>query len=131
MSVTFSPFLRNALYADALVSGAAAILMVSGASLLSPLLGLPSPLMAWAGIALVPFVVMLVVVARRDAAPRAVLLEIIAINALWVVASFGLLASSLVSPNWLGVAFVAAQAVTVALFAELQFVGLKRSEAAA
>jgi hypothetical protein len=127
MPVTISPYLRNALYADALVSGAAAILMISGAPVLSPLLGLPLALVAWAGAALVPFVAMLIVVARRATSPRAVLLEIIVINALWVVASFGLLASGLVSPNWLGVAFVAAQAVTVALFAELQFVGLRRS----
>lgn len=129
MSVTMSQFLRNALYADALVSGAAAILMVAGALVLSPLLGLPNALLVGAGLALVPFVVLLVVVARRQQVSRMVLIDIIAINALWVAASFGLLASGLVAPNALGVAFVAVQAVTVALLAETQFVGLRRSAA--
>lgn len=129
MSVTISNFLRSALYADALISGAAAILMAAGAPILSPLLGLPVPLLVGAGIALIPFVVMLVTVARRPNVSRLVLVDIIAINALWVAASFGLLVSGLVEPNALGIAFVAMQAVAVAFFAEMQFVGLRRSAA--
>lgn len=129
MSVAISTYLRNVLYIDALVSGAAAILMVAGAPFLAPLLGLPAPLLAWAGLALAPFVLMLVVVARREAVARLVLIDIVAINALWVAASFALLVSGLVSPNWLGIAFVAAQALTVALLAERQFAGLRRSAA--
>jgi hypothetical protein len=129
MSVTISNFLRNALYADALISGAAAILMAAGAPILSPLLGLPAPLLVGAGIALIPFVLMLVAVARRQTVSRLVLVDIIAINALWVAASFGLLVSGLVEPNALGIAFVAMQAVAVAVFAEMQFVGLRRSAA--
>lgn len=54
MSITVTPFLRNVLFADALVSGAAGILMMLGAPLLSPLLGLPQDLLFWAGLALVP-----------------------------------------------------------------------------
>jgi hypothetical protein len=129
MSVTITPFLRKALYLDAAVTGAAGILMAAGSPFLDGLLGLPSPLLLWAGVALFPFVVMLLVVARRDSAPRIVLIDIIAINALWVVASFALILSGLVAPNALGIAFVAAQALTVALFAELQFVGLRRAAA--
>lgn len=131
MSVTVTPFLRNALNADALISGAAGILMMGGANFLAPFLELPTPLLFWAGLALVPFVAMLVVVARRETVSRLVLIDIIAINALWVVASFALLLSGAVSPNLLGILFVAAQAVTVALFAELQFIGLRRAAVAA
>lgn len=127
MSVVVTPFLRNALFADALVSGAAGLLMISGAPLLSPLLGLPEALLFWAGIALVPFVATLVVVARRATVSKLVLIDIIAINAIWVVASFGLLLSGATAPNLLGIAFVMVQALTVALFAELQFVGLRRA----
>ena len=54
---------------------------------------------------------------------------IIAINALWVAASFGLLLSGLVAPTPLGYAFVIAQALAVALLAELQFIGLRRTTA--
>lgn len=130
MPVKITPFLRNALMLDALVSGAAAILMMAGGSLLAPLLELPASLLFWAGLALVPWVAMLLVVARRSEVSRLVMIDIVAINALWVVASFGLLVSGAVSPNLFGIAFVAAQALAVALFAELQFVGLRRATAA-
>lgn len=131
MSVTITKFLRNTLHADALVSGAAACLMIVGAPLLSPLLELPSNLLVGAGLVLVPFVAMLVVIARRPQVSKLVLVDIIAINALWVVASFALLVFGPVAPNALGIAFVVAQAIAVALFAELQFVGLRRSTSAA
>jgi hypothetical protein len=113
------------------VSGAAALLLLGGASLLAPLTGLPSGLLFWSGVVLVPFVAALIVVARREAAPRLVLVDIVALNALWVAASFGLLASGLVQPSALGIAFVAAQALAVALFAVLQAIGMRRAPAAA
>lgn len=130
MSISVSPFLRYALIADMLATGACAIVMIAGAGVLGPLLGLPEDLLFWAGVALVPFVAMLLATVRRQVVSRLVLIDIIAVNVLWVVASFGLLASGSVAPNLLGVAFVTAQALTVALFAELQFVGLRRSAAA-
>lgn len=130
MSISVTPFLRNALMADAVVSGAAALLMIGGAGFLSPFLGLPSGLLFWSGLALVPFVGLLLVAARRPTVSKLVLVDIIVINALWVVASFALLLSGLVSPNLLGIAFVSAQAITVALFAELQFIGFRRASAA-
>ena len=70
MSVTITPFLRNALNADALISGAAGLVMMGGANFLSPFLELPAPLLFGAGLALVPFVAMLVVVARRQTVSR-------------------------------------------------------------
>jgi hypothetical protein len=130
MSVTITPFLRNALNADALITGAAGLLMIGGANFLSPFLELPAPLLFGAGLALVPFVAMLVVVARRQTVSRLVLIDIIAINALWVIGSVVLLVSGAVAPNLLGILFVSAQAVAVALFAELQFVGMRRAAAA-
>jgi len=131
MTVTMTPFLRNVLAADAAVSGAAAILTIVGAPYLSPLLGLPSALLFWAGIVLVPFVALLLGALRRQSVPRLIMIDIIAINALWVAASFGMLFSGFVSPNALGIAFVAAQALAVAVLAELQFVGMRRAMSAA
>lgn len=126
MPLTVTPFLRNVLLLDAVATGATAVLALGGASLLGPLLDIPSALLFWAGVALVPFVAMVFAVSRRQTVSRAMVVEIIAINVLWVVASFGLLVSGAVSPNLLGIAFVSAQAVAVALFAELQYVGLRR-----
>ena len=126
MQISVSPFLRNVLLLDALVSGAAAIILLGGAHMLSPLLEIPQSLLFWSGAALVPFVLMVLAVSRRQAVSRGMLLEIIAINAAWVIASFGLLVSGFIAPNLLGIAFVSAQAIAVALFAALQYVGLRR-----
>ncbi|WP_019172201.1 hypothetical protein [Pseudaminobacter salicylatoxidans] len=131
MNVSVTPFLRNALLLDAVASGATALLAIVGAPLLAPLLGLPQDLLFWAGVVLVPFVAFLLITARRQAVARLALIDIIGINALWVAASLGLLVSGFVSPNALGVAFVVVQAVAVALFAELQFIGLRRATAQA
>lgn len=130
MTIAITPFLRNALRLDAAVSGAAALLLLGGASLLAPLTGLPAGLLFWSGVVLVPFVAALVVVARRETAPRLVVVDIVGRNALWVAASFGLLASGLVQPTAFGIAFVAAQALAVALFAVLQWSGMRRAPAA-
>lgn len=129
MQISVSPFLRNVLLLDALATGATAIILAGGAHMLSPLLDMPQGLLFWAGAALVPFVLMVLAMSRRQTVSRIMLVEIIAINALWVLASFGLLVSGVVSPNLLGVAFVSAQAIAVALFAELQYVGLRRQTA--
>lgn len=126
MQISVSLFLRNVLLLDALASGATAIILLGGAHMLSPLLEIPQSLLFWSGAALVPFVLMVLAVSRRQTVSRTMLVEIIAINVLWVVASFGLLVSGVVSPNLLGIAFVSAQAIAVALFAELQYVGLRR-----
>lgn len=129
MPSTLNPFLRQVLFIDAAVSGAAGLLMAAGASFLSPLLGLPSGLLFWAGLALFPFVAVLIVVARRGEASRLAIVDIIAINGIWVAASFGLLVSGMVAPTALGYAFVTAQALAVALLAGMQYLGLRRTTA--
>ena len=57
-------YLRKVLLADAVVSGAAGLAMIGGADFTHGLLGLPSPLLFWAGVALVPFVTMLALIVR-------------------------------------------------------------------
>ncbi|HWK65481.1 MAG TPA: hypothetical protein VNS34_11100 [Rhizobiaceae bacterium] len=131
MSIAITPFLRNALLVDAIASGATAVLLVAGADILEAFLGLPSRLLFWAGIALLPFVAMLATTARRSNTSRLVLIDIIAINALWVTGSFAVLVSGAFTPSPIGIVFVAIQALAVALFAELQFVAMRRSSAAA
>jgi hypothetical protein len=131
MSFALNPFLRQVLFIDAAVSGSAGLLMAAGAPFLSPLLGLPAGLLFWAGVALFPFVALLVAVARRNEASRIVIIDIIAINAMWVAASLGLLVSGAVAPTLLGYAFVIAQALAVALLAGLQFAGQRQTTAKA
>ena len=131
MPVPMTSFLKKTLALDAVVTGAAAVLMAAGASLLGPFLNLPVGLLFWSGIVLFPFVALLVVVARRDSAPRMVLIDIVAINALWVAASFGIMIAGVVEPNLLGVLFISAQALTVVLFAALQASALRAAGAVA
>ncbi len=54
---------------------------------------------------------------------------VIALNAGWVAASLLLLLAGWVEPNGLGYAFILGQAGAVAVLAEMQYVGLRRSKA--
>lgn len=63
----------------------------------------------------------------RQAMPNPLVAIVIAGNAAWTLASIALLFSGEISPNLLGEAFVAAQAIAVGALAELQYTGLRRS----
>ena len=123
-------FLRYALLADAVASGATGLMMIAGAGLLEGLLGLPVALMREAGLVLVPYVAFVALVGTRETISRPAVQAIIALNVLWVAGSVGLLMSGCVAPTVLGYAFVIAQAIVVGVFAELQFIGLRRTDAA-
>ena len=122
--------LRYALIADALASGATAILLVAGAGVLAGLLGLPTALLREAGLVLVPYVAFVAYVGTRATISRPPVQAIIACNAVWAAASILLLVTDYVAPTALGYAFVIGQAAVVAVFGELQYVGLRRPEAA-
>jgi hypothetical protein len=122
-------FLRRALAADAIVTGVAAAQMLFGAGLLTGLLGLPEPLLRYAGLSLIPFVAIVGYLATRESPSRAAVWGVIAYNVLWAVDSMLLLVSGYVAPTALGYAFVIAQASAVAVFAQLEYVGLKRAAA--
>ncbi len=126
-----SPLLRRVLLIDALVSGATGALLIVAAEPLAPLLGLSPLLLRLAGLALVPFVLLLAWVLRRDRLSRRLVRGLVAINALWAIGSLLMLAAGWVEPTWLGYAFVAAQAAIVGLFAELQVSGARRASPAA
>lgn len=126
-SVRSSPLLRWAFLADAAASGASGLLMVLGAGLLGGRLGLPETLLSYAGLSLLPFAALLVYLARRTMLPRAAVVAIVIYNALRVIDSVVLLLSGWAEPTALGYAFVGAQALVVAVLAELQYVGLRNS----
>lgn len=125
-----APFLRQALLADAVTSAACALLVLVAAGPLERILGLPAALLRGAGLVLLPYVALLAALALRETLPRAVVWAVIAANALWAVESVLLLVSGWVEPTRAGIAFVLAQAIVVAMYAELQFMGLRRSNAA-
>jgi hypothetical protein len=124
-------FLRRALAADAVTSGAAGLLMTFGAGALEGPLGLPAPLLQVAGLILLPFAAGVAYLAARAMPPRPAVWAVIALNAVWALDSGLLLVSGWVAPTALGYAFVIVQAAAVAAFAEIQYVGLRRSTARA
>ncbi|WP_136414099.1 hypothetical protein [Herbaspirillum sp. ST 5-3] len=126
-----SSFLRRVLLADALTSFGTGLLLTLDAGFLAPLLGLPSALLREAGLILLPFAALVAYVGTREqVSPRWVWAVILG-NALWVVDSIALLLSGWVTPNLAGTAFVAAQALAVAVLAELEYVGLRKNTALA
>lgn len=120
-------FLKLALVADAVASGAAALLLAAGAGALGGLLALPEPLMRYAGLFLLPYAAVLGWVGLRPEIPRNGVRSIVAANIAWSVGSMALLASGAVSPSLLGSLFVIVQAAVVAAFAILQVMGLSRA----
>jgi len=125
-----STFLRRVLALDAVTSGVMGLMLILAAGTLGPLLNLPVPLLRGVGLSFIPFVALVAYAATRTPPIRALALTVAILNAVWVVASVGLLMSGLVAPNILGTVFVAAQAVFVGILAELQIIGARRLSAA-
>lgn len=117
--------LRRLLAFDAVTSGAMGLLLLVGAGLIEPFTAIPRAYLMMAGAILVPFAIGVGLVATRPVPRRGAVWAIVAINALWVIESFAVMLSGAIAPTALGMAFVTAQAVFVALIAELQVVGLK------
>jgi hypothetical protein len=126
-----SLFLRRAILADAIFSGASAVLLTLGAGPLAPLLNLPEPLLRETGLFLIAYAALVWWLGTRQAMPKPLVLIVIAGNAAWTLTSIALLFSGWVNPNLLGEVLVAMQAIAVGAFAELQYIGLRKSGGAA
>lgn len=120
-------FLRRTLLLDAAISGATGLLMALAAPMLASLLRVPEPLLRYAGFSLLPFAALVFYLSFRWT--RGSVWSVIAMNVLWVAASVLVLLTGTVAPNALGYGFILFQAAAVAVFAELQYVGLRRAVA--
>ncbi|MDY7231054.1 hypothetical protein [Hyalangium rubrum] len=119
--------LRRVLLADGVISGSTGLLMLLAASPLGGLLGLNVDLLRIAGLSLLPFAAFLVYLAARGNISRRVVWAIVVLNLLWVIDSVLLMVSGWAEPTTLGYLFTSFQALAVAAFAGLQYVGLRRS----
>jgi len=126
-----SKLLRQVLLADAATSGAIGLLMMLGAGLFEQLLGLPAELSRYAGISLLPFAAFLIYLAKRENLSPPAIWAVIILNVLWTADSILLLLSGWIEPTGLGNAFVLFQAFGVAMFAGLEYLGLRKLVAAA
>ena len=122
-----SLFLRRALLADAIFSGVSAVGLTLGAGAFASLFNLPEALLRETGLFLIAYTALVGWLVSRTAVPKALVLLVVVGNAAWTVGSIALLLSGAVSPNLAGELMVVAQAIATGVFAELQYVGLRRS----
>ena len=120
-------FLRRMLLVDTATCVVTGALLSLAAVPLSAWLGLAAPLLFWSGASLFPIAAFMLWVATRREISRPGAWLVIAGNAGWVAGSALVLFAT--APTALGYAFVIAQAVVVALLAELEYAGLRRAEA--
>jgi len=125
-----STFLRWTLLADAATCVATGLLMMLGSGQLEQLLGLPAGLFRYAGGSLLPFAAFLVILAKRENLSTQGVWTVIVLNTIWTAASLLLLMTGRVAPTELGYTFVIAQALGVAVFAGLEYFGLRKSATA-
>lgn len=124
---TTSGLLRTALRLDAAASGALGVLSLAAAPVLTDVLGPPVPVLVGVGAFLVVFAAGLLVLAARRPIPRPAAWTVVIGNAGWVVASVLAAVLGASALTGLGVAVVLVQAAAVAVLADLQWLGLRRT----
>ncbi len=121
-------FLRGVLFVDATTGMTTGFLLTLFATKLSEILALPVSFLFYAGLVSFPFAAFFLYVATRKQVAAFLVWVIIIGNLLWALDSFLLLLMGWFSPNTFGVAFIVTQAIGVAILADLEFIGLKRSQ---
>lgn len=122
-----SLFLRRALIADAVFSGVAALGFTFGAGAFAALFNMPESFLREVGLFLVAYAAFVGWLGTRAAMMKPLVLLVVIGNAAWTLGSIALLFSGAVAPNALGMAMVEAQAIATGVFAELQYIGLRKS----
>ena len=126
-----SRLLRIALLADAAATTATALLLIVFSAPFESLLGLPPAFSRTIGFGLLPYAGIVAYLGTRLQVSRGAVWAVIICNVIWVVDSGLLLMGNWIDPTPLGVGFVVAQAVAVAAFADVQFLGLRQMTARA
>ena len=119
--------LRFALRLDAAGSGALGLLGLAAAAPLADLLGAPAAGIIGTGVFLVGYAAALLVLARQPTIPRPGAWAVVVGNAVWVLCSVGAVVAGRETFTPLGVGVVLAQAAAVLVFADLQWLGLRRA----
>ena len=123
-----SRFLRQVLLVDAALSGATGLLQVFFTGWLAIFLNLPAPLLQWTGVVLILYAAAVALLGAYQQLSRPMVWAVITINMAWALAATGLLVFRWFDPNSFGIAWVLLQVVVVTVFAELQYVAIRRSK---
>jgi hypothetical protein len=119
--------LRFALRLDAAGSGALGVVGIAAVPLLTDLLGVPADVLRGTGAFLVAYAVALVVLAAMRSIPRPAAWTVVVGNLAWSAGSIAAVVAAGDSLTALGMGVVLVQAAAVAVFAELQWMGLRRA----
>ena len=114
-------FLRYVLWADALSCLACGLLQVTLTGSLDQRFGLPLPLYVGSGVFLILYSVAVAYLATRPNVPSAIVWLLIVGNVAWGVGAVGILVGADMSVTVLGKAYIIAQALTVLVLAQLQY----------
>ncbi len=123
--------LRTILAIDAATCLAMGVLLLAAATPVATLTGLPPGLLFYAGGVLLPIAAFIAILSVMAVPPRAAIVLVVAGNAAWVLTSLLLPLSGLVRPNAVGIAFLAGQALVVAVLAKLEADAIRLSFARA
>jgi hypothetical protein len=121
-----SRFLRIVLLADAVATMATGLVLAVGSTALEPWLNIPSTLLFYAGLVLLPYAAFVFYLTRQNKVPPSAVWAVVLCNAAWAIDSILLLTTGWIAPSTLGYAFVIFQAVVVAAFCELQWMAMRR-----
>lgn len=119
--------LRLALRVDAAASGALGALATAAAARLTDLLGPAVGVLQGVGAFLLVYAAGLLALSALPRMPRPAVWTVVIGNALWACGSVAATIAGWSVLTGLGVAVVLAQALAVAVFAELQWLGLRRA----
>lgn len=129
--MTPSPLLRFALRLDGVASVAVGLLACLGLGAAATALGAPRAAIFGTGVFCVGYGAMAFWLGSRPFLRRTPIRAIALGNGLWAAGSVALGYSGWFAPTSIGLALLLAQAAAVAVFAGLQYVGLRQSLAAA
>lgn len=121
-------FLKRVLLVDAATCIAFGALCSLASNEIAALTGIAPAILLYAGLSLFPIALFMLLVAAQPR-PALVLLAVLG-NAGWVAGSLLMLTGAVAAPNALGTAFILLQALTVAVLAVLEGIGLRRLGAA-
>ena len=125
------PFLRRVLLFDAVTCVAMGAVLLLLATTVEQMLAIPAIVSRGAAVVLLLFGIGVGYIATRDRLLRPAVHAIIALNALWAVASVIALLFGWLTPNTPGQVFVVGQALAVAIIVWLEIIALQRGAHAA
>jgi hypothetical protein len=123
---TNSPIaLRKVLLLDATASAVMGAVLVLDAPTIAASTAIPSTLLWYVGVLLLPIAAFMAIVASRALGSAAAGWSIVTGNELWVVGSLVLMFGPWITPNALGYVFIGAQAAVVAALAAFEYRALR------